>query len=235
MPGGNLTPNDMATFASTVATGVLSDMEAFADFMRTLRPPTSMHRTPRCTRTATTRHFCEEATILRSWPPVASLSGRNGGPIYELSIVRITASGSGHRGRDRNADACQNPRSLTRGKARREQTVVDLTRDGKAVKRGCGEKQPRIVREAVRGGIDVALGRRDDAVMIGVHACHFSGIGVEQPPLEIVHIGLKGGGSLVNVQIDFVGETARNATLTKFALRVHGPVKLVRIAGKSRI
>jgi CxxC motif-containing protein (DUF1111 family) len=38
--GGNLTPNDTATFASTAATGVLSDMEAFADFMRMLAPPT---------------------------------------------------------------------------------------------------------------------------------------------------------------------------------------------------
>jgi hypothetical protein len=41
----------------------------------------SMHRTPQYTRTATTRHFFLEATILRSWPPVASLSGRTGDPI----------------------------------------------------------------------------------------------------------------------------------------------------------
>jgi len=38
--GGNLTPNDTAAFDSTVATGALSDMEAFADFMRMLGPPT---------------------------------------------------------------------------------------------------------------------------------------------------------------------------------------------------
>jgi CxxC motif-containing protein (DUF1111 family) len=38
--GGNLTPNDTSTFASAAPTGVLSDMEAFADFMRTLAPPT---------------------------------------------------------------------------------------------------------------------------------------------------------------------------------------------------
>jgi CxxC motif-containing protein (DUF1111 family) len=43
---GNLIPNDTATFAATpdpttgLSTGVLSDMEAFADFMRTLAPPT---------------------------------------------------------------------------------------------------------------------------------------------------------------------------------------------------
>jgi CxxC motif-containing protein (DUF1111 family) len=34
-----LTPNDTSTFAATSGTGVLSDMEAFADFMRTLAPP----------------------------------------------------------------------------------------------------------------------------------------------------------------------------------------------------
>src|SRR4029077_13741952 len=71
--------------------------------------------------------------------------------------------------------------------------------------------------------------------MIRVHARHFSGIGVEQSPLEVLHIGLKGGGSLVDVQIDFVGETARNAPLTKLPLCVYGPVKLVGIAGKSRV
>jgi CxxC motif-containing protein (DUF1111 family) len=38
--GGNLTPNDTSTFSSVMPTGVLSDMEAFADFMRMLGPPT---------------------------------------------------------------------------------------------------------------------------------------------------------------------------------------------------
>jgi CxxC motif-containing protein (DUF1111 family) len=38
---GNLAPNDTSTFsASAMPTGVLSDMEAFADFMRMLGPPT---------------------------------------------------------------------------------------------------------------------------------------------------------------------------------------------------
>ena len=37
--GGNLTPNDTATFASTTAAGVLSDMEAFAAYMRLLAAP----------------------------------------------------------------------------------------------------------------------------------------------------------------------------------------------------
>jgi CxxC motif-containing protein (DUF1111 family) len=37
---GNLTPNDTSTFSSVMPTGVLSDMEAFADFMRVLGPPT---------------------------------------------------------------------------------------------------------------------------------------------------------------------------------------------------
>ena len=36
---GNLTPNDTATFSSATPAGVLSDMEAFADFMRMLAPP----------------------------------------------------------------------------------------------------------------------------------------------------------------------------------------------------
>ncbi len=36
---GNLTPNDTSTFASAMASGVLSDMAAFADFMRMLGAP----------------------------------------------------------------------------------------------------------------------------------------------------------------------------------------------------
>src|SRR2546427_9482352 len=162
-------------------------------------------------------------------------SGRNRDPVYDLSIVGIAASGSGHRRRDRNAEPCQYPGSLTRGEARCEQSVVDLTRDREAVKCGCWEKQPRVVRKSVRGAIDVALHGRDDAVVIRVHARHFGGIGVEQSPLEILHVGLEGGGSLIDVQIDFVGETARNAALPKLTLRIHGPVKLVGIAGKSGI
>jgi CxxC motif-containing protein (DUF1111 family) len=38
--GVNLTPNDTSTFAASTNAGVLSDMEAFADFMRMLAPPT---------------------------------------------------------------------------------------------------------------------------------------------------------------------------------------------------
>jgi len=50
--GGNLTPNDTATFAAgtTPTTGVLSDMEAFADFMRMLAPPTPAPATDSSTR-----------------------------------------------------------------------------------------------------------------------------------------------------------------------------------------
>ena len=51
----------------------------------------------------------------------------------DLSIISIPTSGSGDRRRDRNAEACQDPGSLTRGEARCEQSVVDLARDGKAV------------------------------------------------------------------------------------------------------
>jgi hypothetical protein len=58
----------------------------------------------------------------------------------DLSIISITTSGSGHLRRDRNAEACQDPGALTRGEARCEQSVVDLARDGKAVKSGCWQK-----------------------------------------------------------------------------------------------
>jgi CxxC motif-containing protein (DUF1111 family) len=46
--GGNATPNDTSTFAAstTPTTGVLSDMEAFGDFMRMLAPPTPGSPTP---------------------------------------------------------------------------------------------------------------------------------------------------------------------------------------------
>jgi hypothetical protein len=73
-----------------------------------------------------------------SWPPGESRFSSN--VRFDLSIISITTRGSGHRRRDRNAEACQDPGSLTRSEARCEQSVVDLARNGKAVKSGCWEK-----------------------------------------------------------------------------------------------
>jgi hypothetical protein len=83
--------------------------------------------------------------------------------LSELPIVRVSASRRGHRGREGHTEAAQDPGPLTRRETRREQPVVDLARNRKAIKSCGGENQPRIIREAVRWGVDVAFNRRNDA------------------------------------------------------------------------
>jgi CxxC motif-containing protein (DUF1111 family) len=83
----NLTPNDTATFASTDPAGVLSDMEAFADFMRTLAPPvpaspTTSTQHGRTLFTAVGCGLCHTPT-LTTGPAVAN--GDEGTPSAALS------------------------------------------------------------------------------------------------------------------------------------------------------
>jgi len=49
--------------------------------------------------------------------------------------------------------------------------------------------------------------------------------------LKVSHIRLKRSRSLVDVEIDFIGEAARDTALAKLALRIDVAVELVRIAG----
>src|SRR4029077_3558382 len=81
-------------------------------------------------------------------------------------------------------------------------------------------------------GVDVALRGGDDSVVIPRHAFYFGGIGIEQPLLNVSYIRLQRGPLLVDVEIDLVGEAARNAALAEFALRIDVAIKLVGIARK---
>jgi hypothetical protein len=63
-----------------------------------------------------------KAMIVRSWPCLEPLD-RN---FHLLSIVRVAPSGGGHRRGNRDAGACQNPRSLAWRETRREQAIVDF-------------------------------------------------------------------------------------------------------------
>jgi CxxC motif-containing protein (DUF1111 family) len=88
---GNLTPNDTSTFASGVASGVLSDMEAFADYMRMLGPPTPAPPT------ASTAHgsavfssvgcaLCHTPTLMTG---TAIANGNEGAPSSALSNQQV--------------------------------------------------------------------------------------------------------------------------------------------------
>ncbi len=93
----NLIPNDTATFAATpdpttgLSTGVLSDMEAFADFMRTLAQPTPAQ--PPTASTASTQHggalFTSVGCALCHTPTLttgtAAANGDEGNPSVALS------------------------------------------------------------------------------------------------------------------------------------------------------
>src|ERR1700704_6647379 len=82
------------------------------------------------------RGAADEATILRSWPLVSSTVAVTE---PDLSIVGVATSGSGHCRGHVYSEAREDPGALTRGKARCEQSVVDLACDRKAVECGCGE------------------------------------------------------------------------------------------------
>src|ERR1700730_620389 len=120
-----------------------------------------------------------------------------------LSIVRIATCGRGYRESDPNAKPCQDPRSLAGSETGREQAVVDLARDGEAVERSRRQVQPKVVGKAVGGGIRVAFGRRNDPVMVGIHARDLRGVRIVQPPLEILHTRLERGWPQVDVHVDF--------------------------------
>src|SRR5712671_8209844 len=147
-----------------------------------------------------------------------------------LPVVAVAPGRCVHRGTDRHPNARQDPRTLARGKERCQESVIDFPRYREPVEQRRREEQPFIVREAVSRGVDVTLRGGDDSLVIPGHAFHLGGIGVEQPLLEISDLRFEGSQPLVDVEIDFVGEAARNAALAEFALRIDVAIKLVRIA-----
>ena len=83
--------------------------------------------------------------------------------------------------------------------------------------------------------VDIALRRRDDAIVIPRYPLHLGGVGIEQPLLKVSHIRLKRSRSPIDVEIDFIGEAAWDTALAKLALRIDVAVELVRIAGSVRV
>jgi len=71
--------------------------------------------------------------------------------------------------------------------------------------------------------------------MVAIDAGHFCGVCIEQPALEFFTPGSKRDRPRIDIQVDFIGKSARNTTLTEFSLRIHVAVELIRIAWKIRI
>ncbi len=149
-----------------------------------------------------------------------------------LSIVCISPCGCRYRRGNRDPDPRQYPRSLTGSEPGRQKAVVNFACHGEAIEVGWRQVQPNVVGKAIRRGVRIAFGRRDDAVMVSVHAGNFRGVSIEQPSLQILHVWFERGWPCVNVQKDFIGQPTRNTTLTEFPLRVHGAVELVGITRK---
>ena len=75
-------------------------------------------------------------------------------------------------------ESCEDIPPLARRKSWGQETVIDFTSYGEAIKYCCRQVQS-CVRQAIGGAIDVSLGERDDAIAILVHARDLLGIGVE--------------------------------------------------------
>src|SRR5215813_10069854 len=152
-----------------------------------------------------------------------------------LAIVGVAPGRGIHWGADRHPNACQNPRTLTRGEARRQQSVIDFARHGKAVEHRWRQEKPGIVFKTIRRGVNVAFRGGDDAVAVLVDARDFGGVGIEQPSLKLSDVRLERSPPLVDIEINLVREAARNTALAEFPLRVDVGVKFVGIARKVRV
>src|SRR5262249_33555363 len=143
------------------------------------------------------------------------------GTMSILPIVAVAAGGGRSCRAHTDQRSSQHPRALARRKAWREQPVVDLTRHRKSIEHRRWEEQPRVVSETIRRGVDIALHRTDDAVAVLVHPCDLDGVGGVQPPLEVLYAREERGGSFIDVQEHFVGETTWDGTLASFSLGVN--------------
>src|SRR6516165_5216962 len=150
------------------------------------------------------------------------------------AIVGIAAGRRRHSREDRHLYSRQHPGTLARGEARRQQPVIDLACDCEAVESRWRQEEACVVREAVGRGVDIALRRGDDAVVIPRYPLHLGGVGIEQALLRVSHIRLKRSQSLVDVKIDFIGETTGDAALAKLALRIDIAVEIIWEAAGER-
>ena len=77
----------------------------------------------------------------------------------------------------------------------------------------------------------------DDAVVVPGYAFYLGCIGIEQPLLKVSNLRLERDQPFVNVEIDLIGETARDTAFAEFPLGVEAVVrvKLVGIARKAGV
>jgi hypothetical protein len=116
------------------------------------------------------------------------------------AVIAIAALGGGHGRRHVDLGAGEHPAALAGSKPRRDVTVVDLSRDRKAVVAPRREIEAGVVadlalvtrrsRKAVRvAGIDVALSRRNDAVVVGVRDGERRLVALDEPLLDVGYVG----------------------------------------------
>src|SRR5882762_4546787 len=93
-----------------------------------------------------------------------------------LAIIRIAPFGGGHDGAYAYQCASQQPCALTWRKSRSQIAVIDFAGYGKAVEGGCREEQSFIIRESIRGRINISFTRRNDTVAVLIHPGDLSGV-----------------------------------------------------------
>src|SRR5207245_9542771 len=133
------------------------------------------------------------------------------------------------------AGAGQNPGALAGCEARRQQPVVDLARYSEAVEGGRREEEPGVVLEPVRCRVDVAFDGRDDAVPVLVHSGDLGRVRIAQPALQVRNARFERRRSLIDIQEDFIGETAGDTPLPELPLGIDVAIELVGVSGQVRI
>src|SRR6201993_4273744 len=149
------------------------------------------------------------------------------------AIVGVASGRRIHRGINRHLYSQQHPRPLAWSKARRQNAVIDFARYSETVEHCWWQVQPRVIRGAVRGGVDIPLQGGDDTVVVAGHPSHFCGVGIEQPLLKVSHLRFERSRPLVDIEKYLVCEPARHATLAEFALGIKTVVR-VKLVGIAR-
>src|SRR5262249_22374360 len=150
--------------------------------------------------------------------------------VVRLSVVAVFAL----RSRNRRIHGDQRPRHhpslLAGGESWCQQPVIDLSGYRETIELRGWNKQPRIVRKAIRSGVDVAFGGGHHPVVVGIDPRHFGRVSIEEAGVKVVDLRLKRCQALVHVKEDFIREPAGNESLTELALRIVVGIEFVRIA-----
>src|SRR5262245_29526432 len=142
-----------------------------------------------------------------------------GANVTLLPVVRVLWNRSRNRRSHKRNLPAQDVAALERCKPRREQSVVDLSRDREAVERARWKIQAAIQLTTVRDTIDVRFSKRNDSISVLIYTADFLREGQEQSLGHIIHVRTKRLHSHEGAQQHLLVQCAWNEAIAKLCLR----------------